>query len=240
MSIIGAYPYTFTNGTVADANQVNADLTFIASQVNANALPLAGGTMTGPLLGTSIAMTGDISGATGTFSGNVTANGVIVPVATSGTFATAASVAWVLAAGFSHYRITLAGLFSSGANHTVHLQLSYDSGATYVAAGYAYTGNAWAANQSNYIDQSGYGATAIPVNVAIANSLETATFPNLAVIDIRPSDGDTSVQVNSWLGQENLSLIGANTGSHGVPTNVRIVPSAGTITGAWTRANMNY
>lgn len=49
MSIVGALPFTLTNGTTADATQVMADLNAIVNGVNANALPLAGGTMTGPL-----------------------------------------------------------------------------------------------------------------------------------------------------------------------------------------------
>ena len=36
MSIIGALPYTLTNGTTADANAVQANFTYIVSQVNAN------------------------------------------------------------------------------------------------------------------------------------------------------------------------------------------------------------
>lgn len=47
MAIVGALPNTLTNGTTADANQVQANDQFIANQVNANALPLAGGTVTG-------------------------------------------------------------------------------------------------------------------------------------------------------------------------------------------------
>lgn len=36
MSIIGALPYTLTNGTTADANAVQANFAYIVSQVNAN------------------------------------------------------------------------------------------------------------------------------------------------------------------------------------------------------------
>ena len=41
MSIIGSLPYILQDGTVADANQVMADLNFIKSAVNANATPLS-------------------------------------------------------------------------------------------------------------------------------------------------------------------------------------------------------
>jgi hypothetical protein len=36
MSLVGSLPYTLTNGTTADANQVQANLQYIADQVNAN------------------------------------------------------------------------------------------------------------------------------------------------------------------------------------------------------------
>lgn len=39
--IVGALPVTLTNGTVADATQVMADLNWLVNQVNANAAPLA-------------------------------------------------------------------------------------------------------------------------------------------------------------------------------------------------------
>jgi hypothetical protein len=35
--VVGTYPYTFSNGTVIDAGQVNADFAYVASQVNTNA-----------------------------------------------------------------------------------------------------------------------------------------------------------------------------------------------------------
>lgn len=76
MSIVGALPISLTNGSVADANQVMTDLNFIASQVNANALPLAGGTMTGPLSGTSATFSGQLIGG-GTPTNDDAAVGVI-------------------------------------------------------------------------------------------------------------------------------------------------------------------
>lgn len=52
MSIIGNLPDSLTNGTLADASQVMADLNFIVNQVNANANPV--GTFTAPA-GTTMA-----------------------------------------------------------------------------------------------------------------------------------------------------------------------------------------
>ena len=43
MAIISPLPITLTNGTLADANQVMADLNAIVSNVNSNAAALAGG-----------------------------------------------------------------------------------------------------------------------------------------------------------------------------------------------------
>lgn len=43
MSIIGTLPYTITNGTLANADEVQANFDFIAAQVNANAQPGGGG-----------------------------------------------------------------------------------------------------------------------------------------------------------------------------------------------------
>lgn len=45
-AIVGPLPFTLTNGTVADANQVQGDLQYIADQVNLNAAPSAGGSGT--------------------------------------------------------------------------------------------------------------------------------------------------------------------------------------------------
>lgn len=41
-AIVGPLPFTLTNGTVADANQVQGDLQYIADQVNLNAAPSGG------------------------------------------------------------------------------------------------------------------------------------------------------------------------------------------------------
>lgn len=49
MSIVGNYPFNFVNGQTADATQVDANFAKVQTDVNANALPLAGGTMTGAL-----------------------------------------------------------------------------------------------------------------------------------------------------------------------------------------------
>lgn len=51
MAIINTLPWTFVNGQIADANQVNANFAQIVSNVNANALGLAGGVMTGAIQG---------------------------------------------------------------------------------------------------------------------------------------------------------------------------------------------
>jgi len=57
MSIISALPYSFTNGTTADANQVNSDLAQIVANVNANAAALAGATFTGAVDTTATTLT---------------------------------------------------------------------------------------------------------------------------------------------------------------------------------------
>lgn len=76
--IVGSYPYTLTNGTTADANQVMANFNYVTGQVNLNALPLSGGTLTGPLNGTSFSFSagGSVTGTltAGAFSGPLTGN----------------------------------------------------------------------------------------------------------------------------------------------------------------------
>ena len=86
-NIIGTLPDTLTNGTTADASQVMANLTFIANQVNANAMPadveaLPDVTSIGPLTGLQLNEPGnsigtltinspnDAQGACITFIGN--------------------------------------------------------------------------------------------------------------------------------------------------------------------------
>jgi hypothetical protein len=44
--IIGPFPSTIVNATTVDANPVMADFNWIQSQVNANAQPLSGGSVT--------------------------------------------------------------------------------------------------------------------------------------------------------------------------------------------------
>lgn len=62
MSIIGTLPNTLTNGTPADATQVMADLNFIVSQVNTNAAPNSGGSITATSITTTQLSTGQLNG----------------------------------------------------------------------------------------------------------------------------------------------------------------------------------
>ena len=73
--VLGSYPYTLTNGSLADANQVMSNFNYITTQVNANTCTLAGCTFTGPVYGTALSLSSTlgVSGAA-TVSGILTAS----------------------------------------------------------------------------------------------------------------------------------------------------------------------
>jgi hypothetical protein len=105
--IIGSYPYTFTNGTLADANQVMSNFNYITTQVNANVCATGGCTFTGGIFGTTATFSGAlsagaISGTTGTFSSTVLGAGLVINEASSwaGAQAEAKSTQWALS-GYS-------------------------------------------------------------------------------------------------------------------------------------------
>ena len=87
--VLGSYPYTLTNGSLADANQVMSNFNYVTTQVNANTCTLSGCTFTGPVYGTTLSLSSTLgvtgattlssglSGTTGSFTGNVTAGGFI-------------------------------------------------------------------------------------------------------------------------------------------------------------------
>lgn len=77
MAIIGTLPYTLVDGSTADAVQVMANYDYIQAQVNENALPLAGGEMTGDITSTAGAsFAGQLIGG-GTDTNDSAAGGVI-------------------------------------------------------------------------------------------------------------------------------------------------------------------
>lgn len=99
--VVGSYPYTLTNGSLADANQVMSNFNYLTTQINANTCTLSGCTFTGPVLGTTLnlsstlGVTGALSGTTAAFSGAITGasytGGAIS--GTTGTFSGAVSAA---------------------------------------------------------------------------------------------------------------------------------------------------
>jgi len=77
MSIVGSLPNSLSNGTTADGSQVLGNDQYIANQVNANALALSGGALTGPLSSSSsAAFAGQLSGG-GTTTNDSAASGII-------------------------------------------------------------------------------------------------------------------------------------------------------------------
>lgn len=119
MSIIGSLPVNLQNGTIADATQVMSDLSYIVSQVNANAAALTGGnnftgaqTIAGDTIATLLASQ-SLSNKTlvsPAFSGTATGDphingsfsviGAIAPsIANNAFFAGAAQWALILASG---------------------------------------------------------------------------------------------------------------------------------------------
>src|SRR6185369_6154773 len=95
MAIVGALPFTLTNGTTADATQVMADFNSIVSDVNANAFPL----------------TSNVSFAGGVTTGS--ANAQAVTVAPLGyTLVTGTRVTFI--AGFSNTTATTLNVSSTG------------------------------------------------------------------------------------------------------------------------------
>ena len=77
--VLGSYPYTLTNGSLADANQVMSNFNYITTQVNANTCTLSGCTFTGSVYGTSLSLSSTlgVTGAT-TLTGLLTANSGVV------------------------------------------------------------------------------------------------------------------------------------------------------------------
>lgn len=76
--IVGSFPYTFTNGTTADANQVMANYNYLKTSVNNGALPLTGGALTGGLSGTTLALSSlETVGGTLTVTGATTLNSTL-------------------------------------------------------------------------------------------------------------------------------------------------------------------
>lgn len=83
--IVGSYPYTFANGTTADATQVNANFSYVQSQVNANAATAGANSNITSLLGLTTPLSGGQGGtqyfsagtSTGTANAQVISSGIV-------------------------------------------------------------------------------------------------------------------------------------------------------------------
>jgi hypothetical protein len=83
-AIVGPFPFTISNGQTIDANPVMADLDWLQSQVNANALPLSGGSVTPGTGGTGSTTGGGLtyftpSGGVGGTANAITLVTTVVP-----------------------------------------------------------------------------------------------------------------------------------------------------------------
>lgn len=91
-TIVGPFPFTISNGQTIDANPVMADFLWLQSQVNANALPLSGGSVTPGTGGTGSTTGGGLTyftpngGVGGTANAITLVTTVVPPVLAYGQF----------------------------------------------------------------------------------------------------------------------------------------------------------
>jgi hypothetical protein len=147
MTIITALPFTLTNGQVADATQVMADFNQIVTQVNTNALALAGGVMTGPFSLSADAVSAlqatTLQQMTAAIAAAVAAATGLVKIS-SGTTAAGSTLQWItLSGGYSKYRLVLENFVPASASGCVALKGSTDNRSTTVAS------NEWAGSFTN-------------------------------------------------------------------------------------------
>ncbi len=124
MPIVGALPFTLTNGTTADASQVMADFNAIVSDVNTNAFSL-----------TNVA----------TFTGGVStgsANAQIVATVAPTGFTLSAGKAVIFIAGYSNSGATTLNVQSSGATA---VRKPSSGGPVALSGGEIFVGNAYQA-----------------------------------------------------------------------------------------------
>lgn len=153
----------------------------------------------------------------------------------SSTFTASAGPAFTLS-GYNSYRLQIIGLIPSG-TPTLTLQLSFDGGATYKAGAsdYAYASQRWA-GVSGFMNSA--AATAMSLTGASIDA--TASKANEIEMTIAgPKAAGFGVSAK-WLlgyfsGGTYITEIGTGqiVPGYGTPTNARIVPSAGTLSGGY-------
>ena len=107
MTIVGALPYTLTNGVTADASRVMANYNYIVSQVNANAAPTTAPTITGEVLAAGTASVAPLTMTSGT-NLTVPAAGALEYDGQAPYFSPVAGVRGVVPA-FQHSHVTASG-----------------------------------------------------------------------------------------------------------------------------------
>jgi hypothetical protein len=234
MSIVSALPFILTNGQVADATQVMADFNQIVNQVNTNALALAGGTLTGPLTLNADAA----SSLQATTLQQVNAAIAAALAGTTTTFAAAAAPVAALTPGFNAWELDVLGLIPSGAP-TITWVVSFDGGLTYKTGPTDY---AWSQLTWNNAAGANYsiGTTSVPlVTTAMDNTASKANDWTFSIFGPLTAGFGTSFRTigQFWQGGGNsdLSIIvnGQIVPGYGVPTHIKLVPSTGTLTGAF-------
>lgn len=153
----------------------------------------------------------------------------------SGTFAASGGPVFTLG-GYNSYRLQVIGIIPSG-NPTLTLQFSFDGGATYKAGasdyGYANQHFQSASAFSNSTAATAIVLTAVAMDstASKANEIEiTITGPKAAGF------GLATKSVANYFGSAaptNEIGIGQIIPGYGTPTNARIVPSTGTLSGAY-------
>ena len=236
MSIISALPFTLTNGQVADATQVMADLNQIVAQVNANALALAGGVMTGPLT-----LSADAASALQpTTLEQMTAAIAAALAGTTTTFAASAAPVAALTPGFNAWELDVLGLIPSS-GPTIALVVSFDGGATYKtgATDYAYSAQRFN-TAAGYTSSNGDSKFLIASQASgMDNTASKANDFFLRINGPRAAGFGSSIACDGqyWQGSGNSDLAETVRGQivpgYGVPTHIKLVPSTGTLTGAF-------
>lgn len=234
MSIITALPFTLTNGQTADATQVMANLKQIVDQVNLNALALAGGTLTGPLT-----LNADAASALQPTTLQQVTSAIIAALeGTTTPFAASAAPVVALTAGFNAWDLDILGLIPSG-NPTIALVVSFDGGITYKtgATDYAYSSQFF---NSAVTCAFSTGAASFPITtLAMDTTASKANDFLLTINGPRAAGFGSSIFCDGqyWQGGGNSDIgqiiRGQVTPGYGVPTHIKLVPSTGTLTGAF-------
>jgi hypothetical protein len=158
--IVGTLPYTFANGTVIDAGQVNSDFSYIVSQVNTNAVAVGANSTITSILGLTTPLSAGQGGSSvytaGTSTGSANAQVVATPTP----------------AGF-----TLVGrptiIFTAGYTNTSSVQINVNStGLT----------NVYKPSQSGPVALTGGEITAGSLIVATYNGAQYELISNIPLV----------------------------------------------------------